>query len=289
MKLILIRMIGLYLDVLAVIAPRRAGHKGFLLFCKPFRVPMKQKQKEFLNTADKFILELEGKAIQGYKWGSGSKKILFLHGWQSHTYRWKAYIEALSKEDFTIYSLDAPGHGLSEGDFLSVPLYSALMESFIKERGPFDTVVAHSLGGFTLLYTLYRLPLLPVNKIILMAPPGEAGDFITVFQKTLRISERTVQLVLDHFVSRYEVTPEYFSAVKFAANVNVRGLIIHDEDDDEAPYHYSVPLQQVWQKSKLITTKGFGHNLRSGTVVKQVVDFVHDRAHQHSFSTHHVN
>jgi pimeloyl-ACP methyl ester carboxylesterase len=284
MKTLIIRMYGIYLNLLGFISPAKAGHVGFLMFCRPFRLPISQKQKEFFNTADKFSVDLEGKHIQGYRWGHGPKKILFLHGWQSHTYRWKTYVEAISKEDYTVYSLDAPGHGLSEGDFLSVPLYSTLMENFIKEYGPIDTVAAHSLGGFTLLYTLYRQPLLPVGKVILMAPPGEANDFVSVFRKTLKISDRTLQLVLDHFVSRYEVSPEYFSAIRFAAKVNVKGLIIHDEEDTEAPYHYSIPLQQVWEKSKLITTKGFGHNLRSTVVVKQVVDFIEDSVHHHSLS-----
>jgi pimeloyl-ACP methyl ester carboxylesterase len=281
MKTLIIRMYGLYLNMLGYVAPGSAGLKGFLLFCRPFRLPISQKQKEFFNTADRFTLDHEGYMIQGYKWGNGSRKLLFLHGWQSHTYRWKAYIEALRQDDFTIYALDAPGHGLSGGNFLSVPLYSSLIGNFIKEKGPFTSVVAHSLGGFTLLYTLYKYPLLPLSKVILMAPPGEASDFIDVFQKTLNISNRTLQLITDHFVSRYDVTPEYFSIVKFAENLNVKGLIIHDEEDVEAPYRYSVPLSQVWGKSRLVTTKGFGHNLRSASVVKEVVDFVSEPVHQH--------
>jgi hypothetical protein len=278
MTTLLVRMFGLYLNLLGFISPRVAGHKGFLLFCRPFRLAITQKQKEFFNTADRFTVNLDAVSIQGYRWGRGPKKVLFLHGWQSHTYRWKAYIEALPKDDYTIYALDAPGHGLSGGNFLSVPLYSSLIEKFIREQGPFHSLIAHSLGGFTLLYTLYRLPLLSVGKIILMAPPGEAKDFISVFQKTLGISDRTLRFIIDHFVSRYDVPPEYFSTTKFAASINVKGLIIHDEEDQEAPYHYTVPLHQAWEKSKLISTKGFGHNLRSASVVKHVVDFVEDQS-----------
>jgi pimeloyl-ACP methyl ester carboxylesterase len=274
MKTLMIKLIGLYLNVLSYLAPAAAGRKGFYLFCRPFRLPINQKQREFFNSADKFLLSIEGHTVQGYKWGSGPKKILFLHGWQSHSYRWKAYIEALSKDAYTIYSIDAPGHGLSGGNFLSVPLYSLLIENFIKDQGEVHTVAAHSLGGFSLLYTYYRIPLLPVNNIILMAPPGEANDFITVFQKTLGLSNRTLQLVTDYFVRQYDVGPEFFSTVKFASRVNVRGLIIHDEEDAEAPYHYTIPLHQAWEKSKLITTKGFGHNLRSATVVKDVTEFI---------------
>lgn len=280
MKALIIRMYGLYLDFLGLVAPGKAGELGLRLFCKPYRIPISEKQKHFFNTADKSILKLEEQTIQIYKWGNGSKKILFLHGWQSHTYRWKAYIEAMSKEDYTIYSLDAPGHGLSEGDFLSMPLYSTLVENFIREKGSFHTVVGHSLGGFTLLYTLYRQPLLPVNKVILMAPPGEVSDFVTVFRKTLKISDRTLQLVVDQFINRFGVSPEYFSSLRFAPKVNVKGLIIHDEEDKEAPYHNAVPLHQAWEKSRLITTKGLGHNLRSTTIVKHVTDFIEDAVHQ---------
>jgi hypothetical protein len=117
-----------------------------------------------------------------------------------------------------------------------------------------------------------------------MAPPGEASDFISVFKNTLGISERTLQLVVDYFAAQYDVTPEYFSTTKFASSVNVRGLIIHDEDDAEAPYRYSVPLQQAWEKSRLVTTKGFGHNLRSATVVKEVVEFIRESVPQPALS-----
>ena len=282
MKKIMIRILGVYLDVLALAFPSYAARKGFILYCRPFRIPVNQKQSAFFDTATKFQLEHEGFKVQGYRWGHGKKKILFLHGWQSHTYRWKAYIESLPRNEYTIYSLDAPGHGLSSGNFLSVPLYSSIIEDFLRQHNDVHTIVGHSLGGFSLLYTFYRLPILPVDRIILLAPPGEAGDFISVFQKTLGLSNRTVQLVINHFAKRYEVTPEFFSARRFASSLKVRGLIIHDEEDLEAPYRYSIPLHQQWPGSKLVTTKGFGHNLKSTSVVKEVVDFIREPVHEES-------
>jgi pimeloyl-ACP methyl ester carboxylesterase len=274
MKNLIIRMYGAYLNVLALVAPVKAAKQGFLLFCKPFRVAITQKQKEFFNSANKISIRHEDDTIQVYRWGTGEKKILFLHGWQSHTYRWKAYIEALKGDDYTIYSLDAPGHGMSTGSFLSVPLYSSLIENFIRDNGPIHTVIGHSLGGFSLLHTFHKYPLLQVNQLILLAPPGEASDFISVFQKALQLNSRTIDLVLDHFAKRYDVTPAYFSTSRFIQSVRVKGLIIHDEEDDEAPYHYSLPLNKSWERSKLITTKGFGHNLRSASVVNHVVEFI---------------
>ena len=284
MKTLIVRILGFYLDTLALISPSFAARKGFLLFCRPFRIPANPKQHAFFNSAEKFTLDHEGYSVQGYRWGNGPKKILFLHGWQSNTYWWKAYIEALPKDVYSIYSLDAPGHGLSSGNFLTVPLYSSLIEKFIRQHNDVHTIVGHSLGGFSLLYTHYRLPELPVDRIVLLAPPGEASEFISVFKKTLGISDRTVKLITEHFAERYQVPPTYFSTRKFASRLNVKGLIIHDEEDPEAPYHHSIPLQRMWDKSRLVTTKGFGHNLKSASVVKEVVKFIQEPVHQPSFS-----
>lgn len=280
MKTLITRMLGLYLDVLAILSPRTAATKGFLLFCRPFRTPITVKQKEFFNSSEKFNLQHEDFFIQGYRWGQGEKKILFLHGWQSHTYRWKAYIEALPKNEYTVYALDAPGHGLSSGNFLSVPLYSSLIEQFISELGNVHTVISHSLGSFSLLYTFHRLPELQIDRLILMAPPGEAKDFVSIFRKTLNISDRTLKLILDQFVSRYNVLPDYFSAAKFASAVPVKGLIIHDELDMEAPYHYTAQLKKAWKNSRVLTTTGLGHNLKSTSIVKEVLDFIEEPVHQ---------
>ena len=274
-------MLGLYLDTLSYVSPSRAAEKGFNLFCRPFRVPTNDKQRAFFNSAHKFTIDHEGFEVQGYRWGNGPRKILFLHGWQSHTYRWKPYVEALSANDYTVYSLDAPGHGLSSGNFLSVPLYSSLIEKFISQHNDVHAVIGHSLGGFSLLYSFYRQPL-PVDRMILLAPPGEAGDFIAAFKKTLGVSDRTVKLVVENFARRYQVTPDFFSSRRFAEKVNVKGLIIHDEDDQEAPYHYSLPLREIWKQSRLVTTKGYGHNLKSASVVKEVVEFIQEPVHQHA-------
>jgi pimeloyl-ACP methyl ester carboxylesterase len=280
MKNIIAKTIGLYLNVLSLLSPSKAGLRGFLLFCRPFRLSISDKQLQFFNTAEKFILTGDGYSVQAYKWGNGKKRILFLHGWQSHTYRWKAFIEGLSKEEYTIYSLDAPAHGLSTGNFLSVPLYSKVIENFILDHGPFHTAVGHSIGGFTLMYTLHRLPLLPVNKIVTMAAPGNANDFVAVFKNTLGLSNKALRLMIDEFVSRYGVTPDHFSSERFASSLHFKGMIIHDELDDEAPYQYSVRLNERWKKSRLITTKGIGHNLRSTEIVMHVVNFIEEPVEQ---------
>src|SRR5688572_25427969 len=102
MKAIITKFAGWYINTLALVAPQQAGMAGFKLFCRPFRGTVTDYHRKFLNTADQFSFEHDGVNIQAYRFGNGPRKVLFLHGWQSHTFRWKAYIEALDKNEYTI-------------------------------------------------------------------------------------------------------------------------------------------------------------------------------------------
>ncbi len=274
MKKLISKLIGLGLNMLAVVAPRKAARVGFELFCHPFRGKITAKHKEFLNTANLFQFQHKRETIQGYAWGKGEHTILLLHGWQSHTFRWKSYVQAFDQTKYTIYSFDAPGHGLSTGKFITVPLYSEVVETFLNKRGKIDTVLSHSIGGFTSIYTFYRLPHLSPDKLIVMAPPGEAQDFFDFYTQQLSLSKRSVGLVVAYFEKQINQSPSYFSAHKFAATLQSKGLLIHDEGDDETSVENSRRIHTTWKNSSLIVTNGYGHNLKSHSVIKNVVNFV---------------
>jgi pimeloyl-ACP methyl ester carboxylesterase len=270
--------LGRYLNVMSILYPHHAASFGFRLFCYPFRSPLKRHQKKFLQTGERSVMQHQGIGVTIYRWGNGPKTILFLHGWQSHSFRWKNYIEQFSPAEYTLYALDAPGHGMSTGSFLTVPLYSEVIEKFIHEKGPVDAVVSHSLGSFTLLYTLHRLPLLPVNRVVLLASPGEATEFIAFYKSTLKLGDRCVKQILGHFQDVIQEPVEFFSAAKFAESLNRPGLIIHDEDDDETPYQHSVAIHKAWKKSSLILTKGLSHNLKGHQIITRVAAFVRNES-----------
>jgi pimeloyl-ACP methyl ester carboxylesterase len=273
-KRILIFSIGLYLNVLALIAPRRAGRIGFFLFCRPRRRPVKQHHHEFLNSSEKFMIEYAGKKVQGYRWGTGEKKVLLLHGWESHSYWWKSIVNSLSKDQFTLYSIDAPGHGLSEGSYINIPHYSALIEQLVKIEGEIHAILGHSLGAFSSVYTLHRVPKLPISKLVVMASPGEAVEFFTHYQKILGLSRRSVKVIGDYFVEKLGYGPDYFSLKTFASTLQLPGLIIHDTDDKEAPYQHGLEAHQNWKNSEMITTTGLGHNLKSNELLEKVNHFL---------------
>ncbi|MEQ8425360.1 MAG: alpha/beta hydrolase, partial [Cyclobacteriaceae bacterium] len=97
--------------------------------------PVKPHHKQFLETAKLFSFDSAGVELQGYRWGRGEKKITFFHGWQSHTYRWKKYIQTFSQDEYTIYAFDAPAHGLSNGKLANIPIYSDAIRNFLEHIG----------------------------------------------------------------------------------------------------------------------------------------------------------
>jgi len=274
MKKTIATLLGFYLNLLSFISPRAAGRLGVKLFCRPLRAGMKHYHHEFLDTAEQFSFDHDGIRIQGYRWGNGGKKILFIHGWQSHSFRWKAYIDAFSKDDYTLYAFDAPGHGRSEGNFVSVPYYTEVILQLIASIGSLDGIVSHSLGSFSSLYAFYEQTNLPVNKLVLMAPPGEASDFIQFYRRTLKLTARTVDFTLQQFEKRFGKPITFFSTPMFATAVHIPCLIIHDEDDLETSVRYSELIHQAIPASKFTRTKGIGHNLKSPAVVKEIADFI---------------
>ena len=274
MKKLINRSLGFGLNAAAWVAPQQAADWGFRLFCHPFRGKIADSHRTFFDTAHLFSLNHEGQHIQGYRWGNGPSKILFVHGWQSHTYRWKKYIEALDKELFTIYSIDGPGHGLSSGSFMTVPLYGEVLEQLMERTGRFDAVVGHSIGSFTSMYVFQQRPHLAPEKMVALAPPGEALEFFNFYATQLGLANRTMELVRGRFIDVVGKTPEYFSAASFVSTLPSRGLLIHDEGDDETPVANAERIHAAWKNSKLIITRGAGHNLKSPEVLTQVVAFV---------------
>lgn len=274
MNKIIPKLIGVYLNTLAILVPNKVGRIGFNIFCTPISPPVKPHHLEFLKTATMFTFKSNGIDIQAYQWGNGAKKIIFLHGWQSHSYRWKKYMEVFSKEEYAIYAFDAPAHGLSKGKYANIPIYSDAIQVFLNQLGPVDLAVTHSMGSFSILHALYNHSHLKVGKLVLMGSPGEANDFISFYKKFTGLNDKTFAYIIDYFEKTLKRAPDYFSAPKFATAANMPGLIIHDEADDEAPYKHAVRIHKAWPQSRLVTTQGFGHNLRSPEVVTLVKEFV---------------
>ncbi|SEP54673.1 alpha/beta hydrolase [Flavobacterium urocaniciphilum] len=273
-KKIMQKSMGFYFNFLSFVNPKKLKKDGFELFCNPFARKVKPHQLEFLQKGISDVLDLEGYQIQTYKWGSGSKHILLVHGWASHSFRWKNYIEHLIKNDFTVYALDAPAHGLSSGKSIHVVLYAKVINAFLELHSEIKSIVSHSIGGFATTYFLDQYKEHTIEKVVIMGAPGEASDFFDFYKETLGLTTKSLNLIIDEFYSQLGKLPSYFSSAKFAESIMVPALIVHDKNDLATNYYYSIRLNKHWKNSELILTEGLGHDLKSKELVKQVTEFV---------------
>ncbi len=274
MQKILLKLLGSYINVMTKVAPGFGAKQGAMIFSYPVRPKMKPKHKAYLLENKAFDLMFDHKKVAVYKWGTGPKKVVMVHGWQSHSYRWKKYIDQMDLSEYTIYAFDGPGHGLSEGYQMNLPIYGNILHILLKRINGADILIGHSLGAINCLYTLYEYNIRSIKKLIVMASPGEASDFGDSYKKELGVTEETFEKVLQYFEEKYGYSLSYFSAAKFAEALDMEGIIIHDADDKIALPKYAKAIHESWPESELILTKGFGHNLNRPEVIEKTLRFL---------------
>ena len=69
-------------------------------------------------------IEVNGKSVTTYTWGTGRRVVVLVHGWRSRASRFSALVAALSEPGRTIVAFDAPGNGNSPGTRTSVLDYA---------------------------------------------------------------------------------------------------------------------------------------------------------------------
>lgn len=277
MKKLIFKGIGLYFNIMTYFAKTYTTEKAFQVFCTPQRVKLTERQASFMDTAESIEMISDNLPnIRVYKWGSGSRKVLMLHGWQSQSFRWIKYIQALQADGgFTIYTLDAPAHGDSGGKVLNVFMYGDTLELFTAKYGQMDAYVGHSLGGFVLLRSFAHIEAYNAAKLVVMGAPGNVSDFINFYVDMIGGSKRLKQSLYDYMRENF-IAAEDNTNLVYGPKIRAKGLIIHDVGDQDTSVEHAKKLSELWTNSSLELTEGLGHKLRDSKVVDMVVDFVKD-------------
>lgn len=266
-------ILGLYFNILSIFSKKRAGKQAFSVFCYPFKIKLKDEQQAALDALYQFKVQFDDVDLQCYRWGTGEKKVLCVHGWQSNAYRWKKFGEELSAQGYEVYAFDAPGHGSSGGKYLNIPLYAGAIKAVLNKIGGAEYILTHSLGGMSTMHLLNAEEKYNPKKFAVLATPGRTTDFVELYSKLMKLSSRAKTALKDYFKVRIPYPIEHFSVYNYGPRLSLAGLIIHDENDKEAPVEHAIELNKLWKNSEIVLTKGFGHKLRDISVVKQVVDF----------------
>ena len=272
----LLKLIKWGFPKLEKIAPILAYRYFIKIFFTPLRYAIPEKEKEIASKAEKFTFEVNGKKVQGYKWGQGPI-VIFIHGWAGRATQFRKFIELFTMNGFQTVAFDGPAHGLSEGKTTSLVEFKDVLQELYKIL-PEQPVAAitHSFGGVATLYSV--MSGVPITKLINISSPTIGEEIIKTYLRTINGSQKTGDYFKDYIKRTTGKSFDEFTSMYFIQHLSqpLNLLLIHDEEDKEAVMRNAEELIKVYPFARLIRTKGLGHTriLKDDTVIETCLRFV---------------
>ena len=264
--------------LLSSISKRKAAEKAFELFCTPqFRTKKKDLPAVF-KKSDKIEFRFEENMVRGYRWNYPSeKKVLILHGFESSVLNFENYVEPLIKKGYEVLAFDAPAHGASTGEKITVVSYKSLVKYIWQNYGPLQSFITHSFGGLTLCLALEEIPHSESTKIVLIAPAVETKTAIDNFFQLLRL-DNGVRIEFENIIEEQGGRPpEWYSVSRAAPNLKGRVLFLQDKDDNLTPLSDVKPIMDKnYPNFQFVISEGLGHRkiYRSDQSFKRIMEFL---------------
>jgi pimeloyl-ACP methyl ester carboxylesterase len=272
------RRAGSAINLLSLVAPRLAGRLAFRIFCTPRNTKIKGKDLEFLYTSTQQTFTTEDLEIRTYTWHPALPdpvgRILFVHGWESNSARWRKYVKLFCEAGWEVSAFDAPAHGQSEGRVIHLPLFSRVIKAYMEEFGVPDVLVGHSLGAGAVVMSMSLFDAPPVRKAALLGCFGSSERVLGDFGKLLGLHPRVMRAIDDVVQQKSGLRLKEFSIIDKSAMLpdEIQGLVLHDTDDEVAPVSEAQAIADNWGVP-LIVTEGYGHRMQHKAVVGRVFEF----------------
>ena len=272
--LLLTKSIGLYINLLSYIDPKKASHLAYRLFSEPREGRLlKEELPEVLQDATNETLVFNGNDFHTYKWAGSDKVILLVHGWESNASRWEKMLPYLRSSGSTIIAIDGPAHGLSPGKEFSVPVYAEFINVAVRHYKP-DFLIGHSIGGAACVYFQYKYQNAALRKMVLLGAPSDLKILIRNYVSLLSLNAKMVQLLEDYFLEKFRFKLDDFSGKIFGSKLSIKGIIAHDIDDTVVAFEEGKKIAGAWKNAVFLETKGLGHSMHDDTLYKKVSKFL---------------
>lgn len=263
---------------LALISTRKAAEAAFKLFCTPYSGKPKREQPLVFRKAEELQLDIAGLKISGWRWvpeKPNGKKILIVHGFDSCSYKFEKYVPLFLKEGFEVLAFDAPGHGVSEGKYIYIPLYRDMLLKINEHYGPIYGIMAHSLGGMAAGLMVEDLQNIP--KLILIAPAVELERGLNNFANFVGLSDEIKRELSQVIVDAGQLPISFYSLSRAVQKISASILWLHDERDSICPFDDVLPVINMnLPHIQFYITKGLGHSniYKNSKSIQKVVSFL---------------
>jgi pimeloyl-ACP methyl ester carboxylesterase len=205
-------------------------------------------------------IEVAGHRVHTYAWGDPQAQpyVLFAHGWSSHGTRFLPWVPRLREAGHAVVAFDQPAHGRSSGQRSNLSEFVRALEAVAARFGPAAAVVGHSLGGAAVATALARG--LPAERAVLIAPAADPVDAAMRFAGLVGLPQLLCQRMIAAFEAHIGFSFDAFQAHFNAPRIARPALIVHDVEDREVPWAEGERYARFWPDSRLLSTRGLGHN-----------------------------
>lgn len=255
--------------------PALAGRKAFRLFCEPARSSHRSPDHEALAARARFHLrsaatarfKTAGGEVQTYVLEPASRaavaSVLLVHGWTGEASFMSAFADFFCRRGLRVVLLDLPAHGASGGRWASLIDCALAVGDVASALGPFDLVVAHSIGALAALCAGGgRPPMLQAANFpsyVLVGMPDRFEDVTRSFGSEQGLSPGA-QRVFERRLQRLAHRPvAAFTGSRLLAEAARPALLLHARDDLEVPFADAERMASACPLAELAPFEGLGH------------------------------
>ncbi|MEQ1738175.1 MAG: alpha/beta hydrolase [Rhodoglobus sp.] len=270
------------LRVLDRIAPPLAAETAYTLWVRPGRrKAVHASEAPVMDDAVRSTIVVRGKRVAVYRWGTGPRAVLLVHGWQSRAAAFAPLVRELRDAGRTIVAFDAPAHGLSSGKQTDVRDYAAIIGELARSHDGFEAIVAHSFGTPGAVQAIRSG--IRVGKLVTVNGAAEFEYLLQRFATTLGLRRSSVLAVRRRTEKRLfrghpdDIWSTYSATAPLP--VEVPWLVVHDHADSTIELTQAHALVEAHPAStELLITRGLGHNrpLRDDVVLDRIAAFLSD-------------
>ncbi|MFD3399619.1 alpha/beta hydrolase [Kribbella sp. NPDC058693] len=268
------QLIGTGLRTIGAVSPRLGGRLAFGLWRRPLaRGQVRDSERQVHDAAR--VEDLDD--VLTYAWGDGKRPVLLVHGWRSRASRYAGFITRLLELGYSPVSYDAPGHGDSPGPIVSILGHQRIIQQLEERHGPFEGVIAHSLGVPFALYAVREG--VAARRMVTISGVADFGYLADTFCAALGLGPK-INKHLRRSIERgyFDGDQQIWSRFSVAAG-KAELLVIHnDEDDVVHPEQAQVLLRSYGERAHFLPTTGLGHSriLQDPAVIAEAVAFLQD-------------
>ena len=260
--------------VFEFLSPYITARLTSFLFFTPIRFKAPKQELEFSRLAKTKTIKFKNNKVQVYEWGKADKAILLVHGWAGRATQVAHLAAPLMEAGYKVYSFDAPAHGNSNGRHTHVMEFSDLIFRIKAIHPEIESIIGHSMGGAACVYAITKG--FVTKKCITIGSPSSTKWILKSFCETINVSSRIEKLMRDRLVAKFQKQFDDLSISNLVKTIDTDGLILHCEDDVDAPVESAHQIHEHWKNSKLVLTKKLGHRriLKNKDVSQTIIDFL---------------